>query len=267
MELQGRVAIVSGGARGIGLAIVEELAAQGAAVVIVDSGVSISGEPEQPRLAEEIVAGKKSLAAVCGDVTEVAQAAVELAQKRFGGVDIVVNNAGGSQSLPFLDTSVELLERSFHFNISVAFELSRLAVPHILRRGGGSVLNISSVAGRKAVRGSLTHSLMKASLSQLTRLMAAELAPLVRVNAILPGAIETDALRAFLSSMDPSVRAGMIERTALRRNGRPEDIAAAALYFCSPAASWVSGKLLDVDGLAADELIGRHLPDVSPTDV
>ncbi|HEV8298797.1 MAG TPA: glucose 1-dehydrogenase [Acidimicrobiales bacterium] len=262
--LTDKVAVITGGGKGIGAAIALAFADAGADVAVT----ARTAEDVESVAAQVRARGRRALAfpADVNDLDAVA-ALVERTVAELGGVDIVVNNAGGSQSLPFLDTSVELLERSFHFNISVAFELSRLAVPHILRRGGGSVLNISSVAGRKAVRGSLTHSLMKASLSQLTRLMAAELAPLVRVNAILPGAIETDALRAFLSSMDPSVRAGMIERTALRRNGRPEDIAAAALYFCSPAASWVSGKLLDVDGLAADELIGRHLPDVSPTDV
>src|SRR5918994_4799511 len=93
MELQGKVAIVTGGARGIGLAIVEELAGQGASVVIVDSGVSISGERLEPRIAEEVSSRIERAAAVCGDIVETAQAAVELAQTRFGGVDILVNNA------------------------------------------------------------------------------------------------------------------------------------------------------------------------------
>jgi 7-alpha-hydroxysteroid dehydrogenase len=180
----------------------------------------------------------------------------------LGGLDIVVNNAGGSMSYPFLDTTVEQLERSFHFNVSATFELSRLAVPHLLERGGGAILNISSVAGHKAVRGSLTHSTTKAAVSQLTRVMAAELAPRVRVNAILPGAIETAALAAFLDRMDPGVRSTMAERTAMRRNGRPEDIAAAALWLCAPSASWVTGQLVAVDGMAAEELIPKDIPDL-----
>src|SRR5207248_5704394 len=96
----------------------------------------------------------------------------------LGGVDIIVNNAG-AQSIPrsMLDTRVADLEASFHFNVAVPFELSRLAVPHMLERGGGSIVNIGSVAGRNANRGALAHSLTKAALAQLTRLMASELAP------------------------------------------------------------------------------------------
>src|SRR5439155_9860887 len=140
---------------------------------------------------------------------------------------ILVNNAGGSLSRPMLDTRVDELESSFHFNVSVPFELSRLAVPHMLERGAGSVVNIGSVAGRNANRGSLTHSLTKAALAQLTRLMAAELAPRIRVNAVLPGAIETEALKGWLGSKEPSAREDMERRTPMRRNGRPEDVAPA----------------------------------------
>ncbi len=187
---------------------------------------------------------------------------LEAAKATFGGVDIVVNNAGGSQSFPFLDTRVEHLERSFHFNVSVPFELCRLAVPLMLERGGGVILNISSVAGSKTTRAGLVHGTTKAALSHMTRMMAADLAPRIRVNAILPGAIETDALRRHLSTMEPSVRATMIERTPMRRNGTPEDVAAAAVYLASPAASWVTGKLLEVDGAASPDLIPKAIPDL-----
>jgi 7-alpha-hydroxysteroid dehydrogenase len=118
------------------------------------------------------------------------------------------------------------------------------------------------VAGHKAVRGSLTHSTTKAAVSQLTRVMAAELAPRIRVNAILPGAIETASLAAYLDRMDPSVRETMAERTAMRRNGQPEDIASAALYLCAPSASWVTGQLVAVDGMAAEELIPKDTVDL-----
>jgi 7-alpha-hydroxysteroid dehydrogenase len=180
----------------------------------------------------------------------------------FGGIDIVVNNAGGSMSRPFLDTTVAQLERSFHFNVSAPFELVRLAVPHMLERGGGAVCNIGSVAGRNAVRNSLTHSLTKAALEQLTRLMAVELAPRIRVNGVLPGAVETDSLRTYLSSMDPSVRDAMHANTAMRRNGLPADIAAAVLYLCSPAAAWITGQNLAVDGMATGDLIPKMTRDL-----
>src|SRR4029078_10709148 len=123
----------------------------------------------------------------------------------------------------------------------------------------GAIVNIGSVAGRKAVRGTLAHSLSKAALAQLTRLMAADLAPRVRVNAVLPGAVETNALRNYV---EPDVLQRMTTRTAMRRNGTPQDIAHAVLFLVAPAASWITGKLLEVDGLADDDLIPKDIPDL-----
>jgi 7-alpha-hydroxysteroid dehydrogenase len=179
----------------------------------------------------------------------------------------VVNNAGGSVSRPFLETTVDQLSKSLHFNVLVPFELSRLAVPHLLRREGASILNIGSVVGDLAVRGQFTHSLSKSTEAQLTRLMAAELSPRIRVNGILPGAIETDALRGWLDRFGPDVRKHMIEGTSMRRNGQPEDIANAALYLVSPAASFVTGKLLSVDGAASASLLPRNMPDLEPSPI
>jgi 7-alpha-hydroxysteroid dehydrogenase len=96
----------------------------------------------------------------------------------------------------------------------------------------------------------------------MTKMMAADLAPRIRVNAILPGAIETDALRRHLATMDPGVRTTMVERTAMRRNGTPSDIASAAVYLASPAAAWVTGKLLEIDGGASADLIPKDIPDL-----
>ncbi len=163
---------------------------------------------------------------------------------------------------PSSNTTIENLESSFHFNVSATFELSRLAVPHLLRRGGGSIVNISSVAGSRTTRGGLTHGTIKAAISHLTRMMAMDLAPRVRVNAVLPGAIETDALQRYLDVQSDDVRRVMVERTPMRRNGVPADIAAAVLYLASPAASWVTGKLLEVDGNASADLIPKSLPDL-----
>ena len=253
------MAIITGAGKGIGASIARALADAGA-----DCVLTARTEADIDAVAEELRARGRRSIAIAGDVNDLEGLArlVEQTMDEFGRLDIVINNAGGSRSMPILDTRVEQLEDSFRFNISAPFELVRLAAPHMLAGGGGSVVNISSVAGKNAVRGNLTHGITKAALDALTRLMAAELAPKIRVNAVLPGAIETDALRGWLSAMDPDVRATMHRNTPMRRNGEPDDIADAVLYLCSPAASFVTGELLRVNGMAAEDLIPHQFPDL-----
>ena len=259
-RLDGKVAVITGAGLGIGAAIARVFAAAGADVALTARTVT-----DLESVAEDVARrGRKRAHVLPGDVNDLGVVAqlVDTTVAELGGIDIVVNNAGGSVSHPFLDTRVEQIERSFHFNVSVPFELSRLAVPHLLERGGGVIVNIGSVAGRKASRGTLTHSLTKAAVAQLTRLMAADLSPRIRVNAVLPGAIETASLSRYLEAMDPGVREEMIRRTPMRRNGLPDDIAHAALYLAAPASEWVTGKLLEIDGNADDDLIPKHIADL-----
>jgi 7-alpha-hydroxysteroid dehydrogenase len=243
--LTGKVVIITGGGKGIGAATAEAAAEAGADVVVT------ARTAEDVEQVAEVVRSKGQRAlAMPGDVNDLAFLAelVERTVAELGGIDVVVNNAGGSVSKPLLETTVGALERSFHFNISSPFELVRLSVPHLLERGGGAIVNIGSVAGRNAPRGSFTHSLMKAAVGQMTRLMAAELSPKIRVNAVLPGAIETASFKTWAENMPDALREQMVAATPMRRNGVPEDIAAAVLYFAAPSSSWVTGKLLDVDG-------------------
>ena len=257
-RIDGRVAIVTGAGKGIGAAIATTFAAAGADVLLVArTGADIE------RVAADVASLGRRAVTHAADVNDLDQLAiaVERATEELGGVDVVVNNAGGATSKPMLSTRVDDLESAFRFNISAAFELVRLATPQLLERSG-SVVNIGSMAGQNASRGSLAHSLMKSSLGQLTRLLAAELAPRVRVNAVLPGAVETDSLRAWLAQQDPALREGMLGRIAMRRLGQPQDIADAVLFLSSPAASWITGKLLEVDGLAQPDLMPNRLPDL-----
>jgi len=199
-----------------------------------------------------------------GDVNDLdfLVALVDRTIAELGRVDLVVNNAGGSMSQPNLDTEPRKIEASFHFNVTAPLELVRRAVPHMLERDGGAVVNIGSVAGVNANRGSLTHSVTKGALAQMTRVMASDLAPRVRVNAVLPGAIATESLRWWLDEKASGAREVMAANTPMRRNDTPDDIAAAVLYLSSLAAAWVTGKLIEVDGGALGAVLLDETPDL-----
>jgi 7-alpha-hydroxysteroid dehydrogenase len=249
-RLNGQVALVTGAGKGIGAAIAIALAEAGADVAVVSRT-----ESDIQAVADRIRSLGRRAVAIPADLNDIPSLAglVSKVVDVLGRLDIVINNAGGCASLPLLNTSVSDLEQAFRFNVASPFEITRLAVPHMLQQGQGAVVNIGSMAGVWSERGFLSYSLVKASLHQLTKLMAAELAPKIRVNAVIPGAIETDGLSMFLAAM-PEIRTRMYASTPMRRNGTPEDIAAAVLYFASPASGWASGKLLEVDGSAPANL-------------
>jgi 7-alpha-hydroxysteroid dehydrogenase len=162
--------------------------------------------------------------------------------------------------MPFLDTDVRTFEGAFHFNVSTAFALTRAALPHLLESGNGSVVNITSAMGRFRDRGYVAYGTAKAALAHMTRLLAADLAPKVRVNAIAVGSIATSALEIVLDN--PEIHDEMVRRTPLKRLGRPEDIALCALYLASPAGSFVTGKLFEVDGGLEEANLALGLPDL-----
>ncbi len=257
--LTDQVAIVTGAGRGIGAAIATTFAEAGADVVIVSRTAEQLDE-----VAGAVRAHGRRVLAIPGDVNDLdfLASVVARAVDELGRLDILVNNAGGSPTKGTLDTEVTEVESSFHFNVSVPLELSRLVAPHMLAGAGGAIVNIGSVAGKHANRATLTHSLTKAAIAQLTRLTAADFSPRIRVNAVLPGAIETAALVRWLDSKGADARAAMVANTPMRRNGTPDDIAAAVLFLASPAASWITGKLLEVDGGAVASVLPSQIPDL-----
>lgn len=259
-RLDGMVAIISGAGKGIGASTAVAFAEAGANVAILARTASdlddVAGMVSDR--------GRRALP-LPTDVMdfEAVAAAVENTVDEFGGVDIVVNNAGGSVPTPFLDLKAKDLVDAFRFNVATAFELTRLALPHLLARGRGSVVNIGSMAGIHAARGMSNYGTAKAALGHLTKTMAADLAPRVRVNAVLPGAIETWALSWWLDNLaGEGIREAMHRNTLMRRNGTPEDIAGAVLFLASPAAAFITGKLLEVDGGYSFELVPRESPDL-----
>jgi 7-alpha-hydroxysteroid dehydrogenase len=157
-----------------------------------------------------------------------------------------VNNAGGWPPKPALRTGEKEFENAFRFNVTTAFVLTRLVVPKMVETaGGGSVVNISSVAGRHHSSGFAAYGTAKAALSFLTQNLAQEFAPKVRVNAIAVGSIKTEALASVLNA---EIEQQMVDLTPMGRLGEVEDIAACALYLASPAASYVTGEIYGVNG-------------------
>ena len=240
-RLDGKVAVITGSGRGIGQGIGLTFAEAGASVVF-----SARTESDIQANAERAKAfGVRAIAVPC-DVTDDSQLQALAAKtvETFGRIDIVVNNAGGAVPNQIPRTNRKRFNEAFDFNVTSAFGFARVCLPH-LKESKGCIINICSAAGRIVQPNFSVYGTVKAALAHMTRLMASELAPDVRVNGIAPGSILTDALKTLLD--EPSLQK-MCDRTPMKRLGDVEDIALAALYLASPAAKWVTGKVLEVDG-------------------
>ena len=242
-KLTDRVAIVTGAGKGIGRGIALAFAEAGADVVCAartEADIAATVEAVRAR-------GRRGLA-VRTDVMVTAELErlVAATMAEFGRLDLLVNNAGGTMPCAALDTSEEFFETALRFNATSAFLLTRLAVPKMVETaGGGAVVNISSRASDMVMTAFAAYAAGKAALNMLTRTLAAEFAPKVRVNAISVGGVATDALAVVLT--DETLRAQFNANTPMGRPGTVEDIAACALYLASPAAGWVTGKIFQVD--------------------
>ena len=246
-RLDGRAALVTGGGRGIGRASALALAEAGADVAVAARRLEdLEAVAEQVRRL-----GRRALAVACDvNVGEQLDELVARSLESFGRIDVVVNNAGGTPPTPMLQLSDEAFEQAFHFNVTSAMRLSRKAIPAMLEREGGAIVNVSSALSHMVESGFTAYGTAKAALSHLTRLMACEFAPRVRVNALAVGATVTDALAPFLKAGD--LQQQMEALTPMARLGDPEDIACAVLYLASPAAAWVTGKVFEIDGGTVD---------------
>ncbi|HEU5151665.1 MAG TPA: SDR family oxidoreductase [Iamia sp.] len=242
--MDGKVAVVTGASKGIGLATARVLAEAGAAVLLT------SRKPEALEVAAasitDAVPGARVewVAANAGDPASPA-AIVGAAVDRLGGIDVVVNNAATNPYIgPALGISDSQWDKTFDVNLKGAHALVREAREALAAGGGGSVVNIASVGGLLVEPGIGIYNVTKAALLHLTRTLAAELAPAVRVNAVAPGLVKTDMARALWEPHEEAIAA----RMPLHRLGEPEDIARAVLYLASDLSSWVTGTTLVVDG-------------------
>ncbi|MCU1487638.1 MAG: short-chain dehydrogenase [Actinomycetia bacterium] len=255
-RLDGKVAVITGASRGIGAASALALAEAGADVVI-----SARHKDTLAEVTAQIEALGRRAVAVPADLSDLASMAglVDAAVSELGGLDIVVNNVGGSMPQPFSATSTKDMTNAFHFNVSTAYELTKAAVPKLLERGGGSVINITSVMGHLSDRGFVAYGTAKGAMTHMTHLLAADLAPRIRVNAVAPGSIATEALAGVLND---ELEALMVGATPMRRLGTVEDIAAGVLYLASPASSYVTGKVLAIDGGLTFPNLSLGIPDL-----
>jgi len=242
-RLDGQVAVITGAGKGIGAGIARAFAEAGADVVI-----GARTEADLQRVAQDVRALGRRALVVPTNVLEFPQLQqlADRAMQEFGRIDILVNNAGGFPPKPVAQTTAKEFEGAFRFNVSTAFELSRICAPLMVdTAGSGVILNISSIAGHKPTPWFAAYGTAKGALSLLTRELAQEFAPKVRVNAIAVGSTKTDALNTVLT---PEIERTMVDLTPMARLGEVEDIALGALYLCSSAASYVTGDILGVNG-------------------
>jgi glucose 1-dehydrogenase len=247
MQLENKVAIVTGGARGIGFAVARRYAAEGAKVVIADVD-SVAGEAA----ARALDSGRgRFVAADVGDRHDAGNV-VEAACRQFGGLDILVNNAGIVHGADFLDLEEADFDRVLRINLKGAFLVGQAAARRMVAqvkagKPPGAIINMSSINAVVAIPNQVPYCVSKGGLAQLTKVMALSLAPYgIRANAIGPGSIMTDILKAV--GTDREAKRRILARTPLGRIGEPDEIAAIAVFLAGPDSSYITGQTVYADG-------------------
>ena len=259
--VEGRAAIVTGAGLGIGRGIAVGLAEAGADVVL-----AARTESDLDEVAGHVRALGRRAVVVPTDVTDASacEHLVRHAVSELGRLDILVNNAGGAMPRAAMDTSEGFMARTFAFNVTAPLTLTKLAARQMVDTAGqGAVVNISSRSASMTQTMFVAYGSAKAALDRMTRNIAPELAPRVRVNAIDVGGVATRSLEIVLT--DDDLRKQFVEGTPMRRPGEPEDVACAVLYLVLDASSWVTGKVFEIDGGTEAPAIRVPAPPLEPT--
>jgi 3-oxoacyl-[acyl-carrier protein] reductase len=243
MRLKDQVALVTGGSRGIGRAIVKAFVAEGAKVGFVYRGNQAAADS----LAQEITSSSGTILALQGDVTnpETAQSCAERLEKEWGRLDILVNNAGIIRDDLFVRMEPDSWDSVLRTNLGGTYNFCRAVAYTLMKQRRGRIINISSIAAERANQGQANYATSKGAINALTRALAVELASRnVTVNAIAPGFIETDMSEAVRNKAGDMIK----KVIPMRRLGQPEDIARVAVFLASADAAYITGQVINVDG-------------------
>ena len=239
-DFEGRVAFVTGAAMGIGLATVDRFAARGCQVVLAD----IADDLEETAKAFD---NTGSLAIRCDMRSrESVDAAVEAAMRRFGRIDVLANVAGIYPNQTLVKSDDAFIEEIFDVNVKGVMRTCRAVLPHMLAQGSGAIVNVSSGAARKGLKGLTAYAASKGAVEAFTRALAVEVGPTIRANIVAPGVTGSPKVRASMA--DASSEQAVARGVPLRRIAEPEEIADAIIYLCSDQASFITGETLSVNG-------------------
>ena len=245
MRLRDKVAVITGGSRGIGYATADAFLREGAIVILTASSQENADKAAKRLLEKYPNATVEGISPDLSDLQSVSDGFAKVTQK-YGGIDILVNNAGVSESTPLEKYTQELFDKVMDLNVKGVFNATRAAAETMIPRGSGVILNTSSMVSISGQPSGFAYPASKYAVNGMTQSLARELGPKgIRVNAVAPGIIETDMMRA----VPKEVIEPMIQRIPLRRMGQPEDIANAFVFLASDEASYITGVVLSVDGM------------------
>lgn len=246
MRLKDKVAIITGGSRGIGFATADAFLREGATVILTASSPATAEKAVTQLREKHPTAVVEGISPNLADLQSVRQAFGAVAE-RYGRVDILVNNAGVSESTPFLNYTEETFDKVMDLNVKGVFNATRAVIDGMAARGSGVIISTSSMVSISGQPGGVAYPASKFAVNGMTISLARELGPKgIRVNAVAPGITETDMMKA----VPREVIEPMIQKIPLRRMGQPEDVANAFVFLASDEASYITGVVLSVDGMA-----------------